>query len=74
MSKMGGGLPPTFDEKTLEPMIEQCLTPLPQVEIKAKKLKKDDDSKYSSKAMDKDANLNKSFADDPVKSLGVMPE
>lgn len=28
MSKMGNGLPPIFDEKILEPMIQRCLEPL----------------------------------------------
>lgn len=74
MSKMGGGLPPTFNEALLEPMIEQCLTPLPQVTIKSKVKAKDDEKKYSSKAMDKDSNLNKAFADEPVPTLGVMSD
>ena len=29
MAKMGGGLPPTRDDKTLEPLISMCLSPLP---------------------------------------------
>lgn len=45
--EMGNGLPPTFDEKILEPFIEECLKPLPvkrQIVKEGKKL--DDDRNY----------------------------
>lgn len=41
MAKMGGGLPPTRDDKTLEPLIEMCLSPLPVGVVKVKEGKKD---------------------------------
>src|SRR5258708_128342 len=34
MSKQGNGLPPTFNPTILEPVIEQCLTPLPIAKAK----------------------------------------
>lgn len=45
--EMGNGLPPTFDEKILEPMIEECLKPLEikRAEIKEGK-KLDDNNNY----------------------------
>lgn len=74
MSKMGNGLPPTFDEKILEPMIEQCLTPLPIEKLVVKEGKKDNDKNYSSKAMSKNDNPNFVFKDEEVPTLGKMPE
>lgn len=45
--EMGGGIPPTFDPKILEPFIEECLKPLP-VKRAAPKAGKavDDDRNY----------------------------
>lgn len=53
MKEMGGGLPPTFDPKILEPMIQECLKPL---EIKRAAVKQgskiDDENNYkATKAM-----------------------
>lgn len=45
--EMGNGIPPTFDEKILEPMIEECLKPFPIKKVGVKEGKKiDDESNY----------------------------
>ncbi len=73
MKEMGKGLPPTYDEKILEPMIEQCLKPLPVGKMIVKDAKKSDDSIYkSSKAFTGNVDLSKEFADAPVQVLGEM--
>lgn len=75
MSKMGNGLPPTFDEKILEPMIEQCLKPLPiaPATIKTKKLDTDKNFK-GSKALGEKDNPNYIFRDESANptALGEM--
>lgn len=48
LSKQGNGIPPTFDEKLLEPMIEECLKPLPLKKATMKEGKKSKDSDYKS--------------------------
>lgn len=40
MKDMGGGIPPTFDTKILEPMIQECLKPLPIKRAAIKESKK----------------------------------
>lgn len=53
MKDQGRGHPATFDEKILEPWIEQCLAPLPIGELKVKERPKEDDKKYkATKAID----------------------
>lgn len=76
MKKMGGGLPPTFDEKVLEPMIEQCLKPLPMARATVRQGKKrDDDRNYkSSKAITDKDNPNFVFKDDVPEEKGKMPD
>lgn len=51
--EMGGGMPPTFDPKILEPFIQECLKPLPIKRAEIKKGKElDRDSNYkATKAM-----------------------
>lgn len=77
MSKMGNGLPPTFDEKILEPMIEKCLKPLPMAKARVRKIEVDEESKFkASKAVGVDDNLNEKFkkeSENP-KVLGKMPD
>lgn len=63
MSKMGGGLPPTRDDAVLEPLIQKCLNPLPIAPAIVKEAPKETRVFKGSKAIDKDANLNKEFAD-----------
>lgn len=77
MSKQGGGLPPLFDEKLLEPMIEACLTPLPSAKISVKQLPEDNEKKYKgSKAMSEKENPNYLFREeaDNAKALGKQPD
>lgn len=76
MSKMGNGLPPTFDEKILEPLIEKALTPLPIAKATIKERKGDSERNYkASKAIGEKDNPNFVFRDeaDEVKPLGIMP-
>lgn len=77
MSKMGNGLPPTFNPNILEPMIEECLKPLPLSKAKIKEGKKEDERHYkATKAMGKGDNPNMIFAEEnknpPV--LGAMAD
>ncbi len=75
MSKMGNGLPPTFDEKILEPMIEKCLIPLPKAQARVKKIQTNEEAKFKgSKAVGKNDSLNETFKDQQVETLGKMPE
>lgn len=77
MSKQGHGLPPTFDDKLLEPMIEKCLVPLELKKAKVKKIEVDEESKFKgSKAVGIDDNLNDTFKKESAspKILGKMPE
>lgn len=75
MSKMGNGLPPTFDEKILEPMIERCLTPLPEETLKVKTKARDSDKKYASKAISESENPNFVFREESenAQAIGKMP-
>lgn len=73
MVKMGRDLPPTYDDKILEPWIEQCLNPLPISKVTVKELSKNNDSKFKgSKALSDKDNPNFEFKDEPVISLGKM--
>lgn len=76
MAKQGNGIPPTFDPKILEPMIEECLKPLPIAKAKVKEAKKDNQRYKSSKAIGENDNPAYVFREEnqrpPV--LGVMPE
>jgi len=76
MSKMGNGLPPTFNEKILEPMIEQCLKALPMARAAVKEGKPSLDEKRlrGSKAVSGKDDLNKAFADSEITEKGVMPD
>ena len=74
MSKQGNGLPPLFNEKILEPMIEQCLKPLPMAKATVKEGKKDSEKNYKgSKAISEKDNPNFIFKDDEPRELGKMP-
>lgn len=75
MSKMGNGLPPTFDERILEPMIQKCLTPLPEESLKVKTKAKDSDKNYTSKGISERDNPNMLFAEESKNApvLGKMP-
>lgn len=75
MVKNGKADPSTFDEKVLQPWIDECLKPLPSARAKVKELKKDDDRNYkASKSISKDANLAYDFKDDQAQEIGEMPQ
>lgn len=77
LSKMGNGLPPTFDDKILEPIIESCLKPLPMSKAQVKEGKKDSDRNYkASKAISDKDNPNFVFREesDHAPALGAMPD
>lgn len=77
MSKQGRGLPPTFDDKILEPMIESCLKPLPMSKAKVKEGKKESDRNYkASKAISDKDNPNFVFREESenVRPMGAMPD
>lgn len=64
--EMGNGMPPTFDEKILEPFIEECLKPLPIKKAIVKQASKiDDESNYkATKAMGKNDDPNQLFREE----------
>lgn len=76
--EMGGGIPPTFDDKILEPFIEECLKPLPVKRAtitKAKNSIGNEDADYKiSKAMGETDNPNLLFAEEnkTVQKFGKM--
>lgn len=74
MSKMGNGLPPTFDEKILQQWIDQCLSPLPSARLSVRQAKKIDPevSEFSQAIGEKD-NPNFVFKDVRVEEKGKMP-
>jgi len=78
MKDMGNGLPPTFDNKILEPMIQECLKPLPKAHAKVVQgVNLDDESNYkASKALNTSEDPNKLFAEESANApvLGVMPD
>ena len=74
MSKMGGGLPPTFDDKILQPWIDQCLVPLPKAFAQVKEMPKEKIRLSGSKAVGSKDNLNETFKDDVPETLGKMSE
>lgn len=76
MSKMGRGLPPIYDDKVLQPWIDQCLSPLPIGKAKVSQGKKDNDRDFkASKAIGEKDNPNFVFREesDNAKPLGKMP-
>lgn len=76
MKVMGNGMPPTFDEKILEPMIEECLSPLPESRAKIIQGKSDAHKYKATKAISEKDNPNFIFAEEnknpPV--LGAMSD
>ena len=75
MSRMGNGLPPTFDEAILQPWINQCLTPLPRAQAKVVDVPKDSEAKFKgSKAISDRDNPNVIFKDEAPETLGKMSE
>lgn len=74
MSKQGNGLPPLFDEKILEPMIETCLKPLPMARAEVKEAKKPVIKFKGSKAISEKDNPNFVFKDDEPTEMGKMSD
>lgn len=75
MSRQGNGMPPLFDEKILEPMIEQCLKPLPIAKATMKEGKKDSEKNYKgSRAISDKDNPNFVFRDEVPVEKGKMPD
>lgn len=75
----GNGLPPTFDDKILEPFIEECLKPLAIKRATVSTGKKlDDERNYkATKAVGEgmgDKALAQVFSEDPIPVLGLMPD
>lgn len=76
--EMGRGMPPTFDEKILEPFIQECLKPLPIKRATIHKGKEiDSDRNYkATKAMGERDDPNYLFREESaqVEKLGAMPD
>lgn len=76
MSKMGNGLPPTFDEKVLEPVINKCLENLPESRAKMTEVRSavtDDDFIYSA-ALSGGDDPREATKKAPIKNVGIMPD
>lgn len=78
-NKSQGGIPPMFDEKLLEPIIESCLKPLPVEKAKVKAGKKVDERIFKgSKAISDKDNPNYVFReeseDQNIPKKGVQPD
>lgn len=72
MKEKGQGLPPTYDDKVLQPMIDSCLKPLPQGYATVKDLPKEDETRFvTTKPIGKSADLREEFKDAPVEELGI---
>ena len=75
MSKMGNGIPPTFDEAKLQPWINQCLVPLPRGKADVKELPKESEKQFKgSKAISDSDNPNMVFKDEPIPTKGKMSD
>jgi hypothetical protein len=79
MSKMGNGIPPTFDEKILEPMIEKCLIPLPKAKAVVRQKHVNQEKDYKSSAAIGDNQTPAAVFDVPERKntapvLGKMPD
>ena len=80
MSKMGNGLPPTRNDAVLQPLIDQCLKPMPVTELKARKAKNNldtPDHKFkNTKAMGESDDPGELFREEnrKVRSFGRMSD
>lgn len=79
MSKMGNGLPPTPDlARVLEPLVQQCLEPLPTAKASVKDVPKKTEKFKATKAVSDSDNLNQTFAeetkDENLTKLGVQAD
>lgn len=77
LSKMGNGMPPTFDEKVLQPWIDECLKPLPEARATIKQRPGDSAENYrATKAISIKDNPNYEFREeaDNALAVGVQPD
>lgn len=78
MKEMGNGMPPTFDPKILEPMIQECLKPLPIKRAAIKQGKQiDNDRNYkATKAMGEKEDPNFLFREENqnAPTIGVQAD
>lgn len=76
--EMGNGTPPTFDEKILEPFIEECLKPLPlaKANVKLAKTMDKDENYKATKAIGENEDPNFIFREESQQApkLGVMSD
>ena len=76
--EMGRGMPPTFDNKVLEPFIQECLKPLAVKRAKIEQGKKiDDERNYkATKALSENDDPNFLFREESANApkLGVMSD
>ncbi len=70
MSKMGNGLPPTRQDTVLEPLIQQCLEPLPLSKAIITEGKKRVETFKATKAVSEDDNLNEAFKNETKDGAG----
>lgn len=62
MKEMGNGLPPTRNDKVLEPLIQMCLDPLPTAKAQVVEKVRVEPTLKATKAVSGDDNLNQAFA------------
>ncbi len=76
LSKMGRGLPPTRDDKVLQPMIDKCLNPLPIARATVKEGKKERQTYRATKAIGEKENPNYVFREENEnpEALGAMSD
>jgi hypothetical protein len=64
MAKMGNGLPPIRDDKTLEPLVDMCLNPLPIEKAKVVEKARVKPNLKGSKAVKENDDLNATFKEE----------
>lgn len=74
MVKEGGRIPAIPNEKVYDPLIQMCLNPLPIVEIKTSKAKKEKREYKGSKPVSKKDNLNEIFKEDSESVVSQLDE
>lgn len=73
MVKIGKANPSTFDEKVLQPWIDECLKPLPIAKAKVKALPKDSDKGYrATRAVSDKGDLAYEFRDMEPETVGAQ--
>ena len=72
MSKMGGGLPPTFGDEKLTKWIQECLEPLPEGTVEVKAAPVQTVATKASKTVGGKQGLGEAFKDDVPEEYGAM--